>query len=123
MDSVPSYEFHKIFRRVSVNVNLKGAFTPEEIDEKLERAQKKFQIKAKRAATEAKKKRLYKKAKAIEILQDKNFSEKTIAEAISNRYGIVNLTLHYGREKAEEMKLAFERARIRRRGIRRRRRK
>lgn len=123
MDSVPSYEFHKIFRRVSYDVNLKGAFTPEEIDERLERAQKEFQVKAKRAATEAKKKRLYKKGKAIEILQDKNFPEKTIAEAIRNRYGIVNLTLHYGRKKAEEMKLALERARIRRRGIRRRRRR
>jgi len=123
MDSVPSYEFHKIFRRVSYDVNLKGAFTPEDIDEQLEKVQKEFRKDAKKARSKSERHQLFKKAKATEILQDRNFSGKTIAEAIANRYGIVNLTLHYGRKKAEEMKLAFERTRIRRRGIRRRRRR
>lgn len=121
MDSVPSYEFHKIFRRVSYDVNLKGAFTPENIEKRLENAQEGFQSEAKRASTKTGRKRLRKKAKALENLQETNFAEKAIVEAIANPYGIVSLTLHYGRRKAEEMKLAFERARIRRRGIQRRR--
>lgn len=118
MDSVPSYEFHKIFRRVSYDVKLKGAFTPEEIDRRLEDARKDFRKEAKDAEKKSERKRLYKKAKAIEILQDRGFAEATIREATRNRYGIVNLTLNYGRKKAEEMKLAFERARLRR-GVRR----
>lgn len=118
MDSVPSYEFHKIFHRVSYDVDLKGAFNPEDIDERLEMARKEFRRDAKNTRAKAERRRLYKKARAIEILQDRNFAGKTIAEALSNRYGIVNLTLHYGRKKAKAMKLAFERARIRRRGFR-----
>jgi len=118
MDSIPRYEFHKIFRRVSYDVKLKGAFTPEEIDRRLENARKDFRREAKDTEKKSKRKRLYKKAKAIEILQDKGFSEATVREATRNRYGIVNLTLNYGRKKAEEMKLAFERARLRR-GLRR----
>ena len=122
MDSVPSYEFHKIFHRVSYDVNLKGAFSPEDIDERLEMASEEFRSDAKRASPKAERHRLYKKSRAIEVLQDRNFAGKTIAEALSNRYGIVNLTLHYGRKKAKEMKLAFEKARVRRRGFRVRRR-
>ena len=36
MDFLPDKEFHQIFNRVSKNVNLKGANTPEKIDKKLE---------------------------------------------------------------------------------------
>jgi hypothetical protein len=113
VDSVPSYEFHKIFRRLSYDVDLRGAFTPEEIDRRLNAVQEYFRNRARRALSGSEKKRLYKKARAIESLQNKNFAERTIVEARSNRYGIVSLTLHYGRKKAEDMKLAFERARIR----------
>ena len=115
MDSVPSYEFHKIFRRVSYDVDLKGALDPDEIDLRMEKAQKRFKAEAHEADTEAEKKRLLKKARGIEILRDKGFPVQTIAEASESRYWIVNLILHYGRKKAEEMKLAFESARIRNR--------
>jgi hypothetical protein len=121
MDSVPSYEFHKIFRRLSYDVDLRGAFTPEEIDRRLDAVQGYFRNRARRAVSGSEKKRLHKKARAIENLQNKNFAERTIIEARSNRYGIVNLTLNYGRKKAEEIKLAFVRAQERSRGIGRRR--
>lgn len=114
MDSIPRYEFHKIFRRLSYDVNLKGAFTPEDIDERMERGRKNFKEYAKEATKKSVRRKLRKKAKAIEILQDKGFAEATIAEANRNRYGIVNLTLNYGRKRALEMKLAFERAKLRR---------
>lgn len=123
MDSIPSYEFHKIFRRLSYDVDLKGAFTPEDIDERLAKVQRKFKKEAKRTAASEQRKRLRKKAKAIEILQDKNFAGKTIAEATRSRYGIVNLTLHYGRKKAEEMKLDFSTPKSRRLRVRRKRRR
>lgn len=122
MDSIPNYEFHRIFRRLSYDVDLKGALTPDDIDERLGEAQETFRNKAVKTANPTARRALYKKARAIEILQDKGFALKTVAEASENRYGIVNLTLHYGRKKAEEMKLAFERSRIRIRGTQRRRR-
>jgi len=119
MDSIPSYEFHKIFLRTSCDVDLKGAFTPEDIDERLDEAKEELRNGARKALDPTTRYALYKKARAIENLQDKGFAAKTTAEASENRYGIVNLTLHYGRKKAEEMKLAFERSRIRARGIQR----
>lgn len=118
MDSTPNYEFHKIFRRLSCDVNLKGALTPDEIDARLDRAQRRFKAEAKDTTNETEKKRRYKKAKAIKILQERDFAQRTIVEAVTNRYGIVDLTLRFGREKAEEMKLALERSRLRRKGIR-----
>lgn len=118
MDSIPSYEFHKIFRRVSYDVDLKGASTPDDIDRRLEKAQDNFREEAREARSESERKRLYGKARAIENLQSKGFAEATIKEALRNRYGIVNLTLRFGRKKAEEMKLALERARLRRGGRR-----
>ena len=114
MDSIPRYEFHKLFRRATYDVNLKGASTPEDIDDRLEEAASKFREAARDTMRESERKRLFKKAKAIEILKDKGFAEATIREAINNRYGFVSLTLHFSRRKAEEMKLAFERARRRR---------
>ena len=42
LDSILSYEFHKTFRCVSYDVNLKGAFALEEIDRRLEYARKNF---------------------------------------------------------------------------------
>jgi hypothetical protein len=116
MDSVPSYEFHKIFRRVSYDVDLKGALDPNEIDRRMKKAQRNFKAEAWEAYNEAERRKLFTKAKNLKILREKGFPVQTIAEASENRYGIVNLTLHYGRKKAEEMKLAFERARLRRKG-------
>jgi hypothetical protein len=54
-----------------------------------------------------------KKARAIERLRENRFPERAIAEASFNPYGIVSLTLHYGRRKAQAMKIAFERSRVR----------
>lgn len=118
MDSIPRYEFHKIFRRVSYDVNLKGAFTPEDIDDRLEDAASKFREAARSSNLwESERQRLFKKARATELLIARGFAEATVREAINNRYGFVSLTLHYDREKAEEMKQAFERARRRRHRI------
>jgi hypothetical protein len=114
MDSIPHFEFHRIFRRVSYDVNLRGAFTPEDIDDRLEEAISKYREAARDTMRDFERKRLYKKAKALEILKDKGFAEATIREAVNNPYGFVSLTLHYDRRKAEEMRLAFERARRRR---------
>lgn len=117
MDSIPSYEFHKIFQRVSYDVNLKGVFTPQDIDDRLEKAAIKFREAARYTLEESERKRLFKKSRSIELLIARGFAEATIREAINNRYGFVSLTLHYNIEKAEEMRQAFERARRRRRRI------
>jgi uncharacterized protein with von Willebrand factor type A (vWA) domain len=103
---------------VSYDVNLKGALTPEDIDERLDKAQEKYRKEARESKSESERRRLYKKAKGIEILQDRDFAEATVKEALNNRFGIVNLTLNFGLKKAEEMKLAMERARLRKQGVR-----
>lgn len=82
------------------------------------RSKKQFRNKAKRTIESGKRKWFFKKARAIDRLQDEGFARKTILEAHENPYGIVSLTLHYGTEKAKQMKLAFERTRIRSGGIR-----
>jgi hypothetical protein len=117
LESIPHYEFHKIFRRTSYDVNLKGAFTPEDIDNRLEDAASRFREAARGTMIESERKKLLKKARATELLIANRFAERTIREAINNRYGFESLTLHYNRWKAEEMKQAFERARGRRRRI------
>lgn len=114
MDSIPRYEFHKIFQRVSCDVNLKGASTPEEIDRRLEKAARNFREMARETTYEIERMRLLKKAKSIEILKEKGFANATIREAVDNIYGLVGLTLRFDRRKADEMRQAFERARKRR---------
>ena len=114
MDSIPRYEFHKIFQRVSYDVNLKDASTPEDIDDRLNDAIWNFREAARAAWKESEKKRLYKKARDIKILKENGFAKATIREVINNPYGFVSLTLRFDRDKAEEMRRAFERARRRR---------
>ena len=114
VDSIPRYEFHKIFRRVSYDVDLKHTSTPEDIDDRLDNAIWNFRMAAKATWRESEKKKLYKKAKGLEILKENGFAEATIREVINNPYGFVSLTLRFDRDRAEEMKRAFERARRRR---------
>jgi hypothetical protein len=113
MDSIPSYEFHKIFQRVSYVIDLKGALTPEEIDRRLRWIQKGLEGYSEKARSKSGKRYYRKKARAIQRLRQNRFPERAIAEASFNPYGIVSLTLHYGRRKAQAMKLAFERSRFR----------
>jgi hypothetical protein len=70
-DNIPRYEFHKIFQRLSYTVNLKGAFSAEEIDRRLERAISNFREAARATWREPEKKKLFQKAEAIETLKNK----------------------------------------------------
>ena len=115
MDFLPDKEFHPIFDRVSRKVDLKGAGTPAEINERL-----------KKKIKEIKKKRL-KPAKARRLISElmklifAGFGRRAIDEAIANPQGKVALTLKYGEEKAKEILLERARKRIGSLRVRRRR--
>lgn len=113
MDFLPDKEFHPIFRRVSKNVNLKGANTPEKINKKLG-----HKIKAYKFAKRVSKRLGIKKStlrrfdvakKNTQTLIDSNFSVATISHARRHPDEIPALTIAYGREKAIEIKLARSR--------------
>lgn len=110
MDFMPDKEFHPLFDRVSRKVDLEGAGTPAEINERLK---EKIEV----YAYLRKKKRLAPRAARrwisdLKRLMFAGFGRRTIDEAIANPRGEVALTLEYGRENAKEILLERKRKRI-----------
>jgi len=110
MDFLPDKEFHPIFDRVSRKVDLKGAGTPAEINERLTRKIKEYkrQLKKKRL----KPSRVKRLISGLRGLIFSGFGRRAIDEAIANPRGEVALTLRYGREKAKEILVERARKRI-----------
>ena len=125
MDFIPDKEFHPIFNRVSEVVDLKGAFSVDEVNERLERTIR--GIKRSRRAGRLRKGRAGFIEKNLKRLEKAGFGKAVIKQASENPRQIVALTLRYGRKKAK--KILLERAKRRigvrmvRRSARRRRRK
>jgi anaerobic ribonucleoside-triphosphate reductase len=133
MDFLPDKEFHPIFERVSRKVNLKGAGSPAEINERLKKQIKKEKEKTrmikeaiskgyaeKRALTRWLKK-IRMSRKDLKKLIFSGFGRRTIDEAIARPHGKVALTLRHGRKKAKEILLERARRRIGPAQLRRRR--
>lgn len=114
MDFTPDKEFHLIFNRVSEIVDLTGAFSVVEINERLEAT-----IKDVRRSRFLRKPRAKMIAKELEKLKDARFGNRIIKEASENPRGIVNLTLRYGRDKAKQILLERAKRRIGVRQVRR----
>ena len=110
MDFMVDKEFHQIFDRVSRKVDLKGAGTPAEINERLKQKIEAYEYlrKKKRLAQRVAKRRI----SDLKNLMFAGFGRRTIDEAIANPQGKVALTLRYGPEKAKEILLARARKRI-----------
>lgn len=113
MDSIPSYEFHKIFDRISQTVNLKGKFSAEEIEEELVRVRNACKRMAERAETRERQVLYNSKKVAIDKLIEYGFAGRVIAEARADPEGKVALTLRYGYEEARKRLLAQARTKIR----------
>lgn len=113
MDSIPSYEFHKIFDRISQIIDLKGKFTAEEIEEELLRVRNVCKRLSERAETR-KNQVLYRAKKvAMDRLIEYGFADRVIAEAMVDPHGKVGLTLRYGYAEAKRRLLAQARTKFR----------
>ena len=122
MDSIPSYEFHRIFDRAAQTTNLKGKFTAEQIEEELIRVRDICERRSERAETRRIQTKYNFRAVQLERLVEYGFPQRVIAEARANPRGKVALTLTYGYEEAKRRLLAQARTRVRMTLVRRNRR-
>jgi hypothetical protein len=113
MDSISSYEFHKIFVRVCGFIDFKGKFTVEEIEEELTKAGEKCKRLRRKAETAEERAKLKRAAISYGHLLEYGFAERAMHEASANPKGIVGMTLKYSYKEAKRKILAQKRARIR----------
>lgn len=113
MDSISRPEFHAIFDRVSIDVDLKDATNALAIENRLKVVRHQSKTRAKAAKVELGRKFYGFKAEEFDKLIEHNFAGRTISEAARDRKGIIALTLFYGREEAKQRILAQKRAAIR----------
>lgn len=99
MDSVPSYVFHQIFDRISLEVNLTGCRSAVAIENRLKVARHQAKTLAK---TEPARKYWWFKAEELDKLIEHDFAGRAIF--LANRYprGIIALTLIFGRKTARQ---------------------
>ena len=121
MDSESSFEFHKIFKRVSGLIDLQGKFSAEKIEKALIRVVKKCKRQRRKADTISERKKLKRDVISIKRLVEHGFPKRVIREAIINPNGIVAYTLRFGKDEAEKRILAQKRSEIRAKLRRRRR--
>jgi len=114
LDFVPDKEFHILFVRISATVDLRGAFTPEEVNRRILREAKVRKYLAERGYMSPR--LAYHDADNLEKLvytQGTDFGTRAISTARRHPYGLENLTLNYGRTKAIDI-LLERRTRLRR---------
>jgi len=114
MDFIPDKEFHAIFDRVSRTINLKGAYTPDEVHRRLRRVRRHYKEQEAEFKDRDRRppKSLVKKRRNIENLIVSDFGQRVASEAFWNPDGIIGLTLKYGRAKAREVLLRRHRRRL-----------
>lgn len=104
-------EFHPVFDRLSETVELKGAYTPDEIDQRIKQKMRAFDYRAKNPilSTHITTKKAKHSKENLQKLLDNEFGIFVIAHARRHPDGIVNLTLHKGKDNA--VKILLERKR------------
>lgn len=100
MDSVPRYEFHTIFDRVSATIDLKGCTTALAIELALREVRDKSKAKLKFHRGKVMGSEFGRKVEWLDTLIEKDFAGRTIFEARRNPQGPIALTLFYGRQRA-----------------------
>lgn len=100
VDSISRPEFHGIFDRVSMDVELKGATTAVGIENRLRIARHYAKTKAKAAKKWFMRKSYGFRAEELDKLIEHDFAGRSIHEAIVWPIGKVADTLLYGREEA-----------------------
>lgn len=110
MDSISSPELTRIFDRVSLTIEMKGAYNAAAIENRLKIARHMCKTRTKIAETVEERKRFGFQAQEYDKLIEHNFAERVIFEAIMRPKGIVSQTLLYGREEAQRRMRAQRRA-------------
>lgn len=100
-------ELHSLFLRVRRDVDFQGAFTPNEIDERLRKSAKVLRILAREGYE--KPWQAERRAKNLEKLESTYFAPSVIAMARRHPYSVENLTLNYGSKGAMDVILERER--------------
>jgi hypothetical protein len=102
-DWVIDKEIAPLFVRVSEYVDMQEAYTPDEIHQRMKQKIKHYKFFCEKGYCSPKKYRQTKEN--LEKLIENDFGSYVIAHARRHPDGIVNLTLHHGREKAKEILL------------------
>lgn len=113
MDSISSYEFHKIFDRASDFIDFKGKFTVEAIEAELLKAREKCKKLRRKAETARERAKFRRAALSYGNLLEYGFASRAVQEAAINPKGIVGMTLKHGKAEAKKRILAQKRAQIR----------
>jgi hypothetical protein len=100
-------EVHSLFMRTRRDVDFQGAFTPNEIDERISDAADYLRLLAKKGYMKPEK--AYRAADNLEKLAGTNFAPTILAMARRHPYGVENFTLHYGRKAAMDYMLKQDR--------------
>ena len=112
MDSIPDYEFIKIFERVSRQVHFGRCRSPQDVKNRIKRILNLY----KKAIQNARKQSTVRKYRSnfihLRTLYRHGLHRRIWEEAANNPGGIVDLTLRYGRDKARKIKLERERKRL-----------
>ena len=113
MDSVTRQEFHKIFDRVSMDVDLQGATNAVFIENRLKIVRHMSKTKAKDAKLALGRQFYGFKTEELDKLIEHDFAGRAIFEAHIDPHGIINLTLIHGRQMAQQRIMAQKRAALR----------
>jgi hypothetical protein len=113
MDSIASYEFHKIFDRVSSRINLQGKTSANAIDRSLAHARENCRRYFREAPNPNIRIRYKGAIMGYNNLLYYRFSDRTMKEATENPGGIVALTLLHGKIEAKRRILAQRQANTR----------
>jgi len=113
MDSVSRPEFHRIFDRVSMDIDLQGATNAVSIENRLKVARHMSKTRAKAAKVTLGRQFYGFKAEELDKLIEHDFAGRAIFEAHREPKGIIALTLIHGRQMAQQRILAQKRAALR----------
>ena len=113
MDSIPSYEFHAIYNRVSSYIDLQGKVTEQAINEELWKAREKCKKKYLEAENLFERTKYRNAVAGYGNLIRHGFANRVIEEASIEPNGYIANTLLYGRAEAKRRRDAQRRSRMR----------
>jgi len=113
MDSISSYEFHRIFNRVSSYIDLQGKVTVQSINEELWKAREKCKKKYLEAVNVYERTKYRNAVTGYGNLIRHGFAKRTIKEGLIEPDGFIANTLLFGRAEAKQRLDAQRRSRMR----------
>lgn len=100
MDSISRYEYHEIFDRVSLDIDLKYCTNALAIEQALIEVRSRCKAKSKISRTKTGRARYGRRAEWLDTLIETDFAGRAIFEAHRKPHGIIATTLKYGRQEA-----------------------